>query len=751
MAEDQDDLDIGRLNEMYSRAETCDSDIVNEMRTNLLMVSGKHYAKTSKKMQRRLEGSGVDEATKIRLVQNRIWRNTNIYKNHLNSVCPGIKPAPHAKSEIQDRKSAEIADSVWQDAKERYNLREQDRELISHLIDIGEMCEVIFWDPNKGDLVGYEQEMSEGGQPLFTSPLGEKTTEPQTVDLATGQVIPHEPSRSNKPVYSGDFVFEIVPAYNLKRDPAADSMNRSQYFFIDKMMSKSEAQLLCGGDEDKLKAVEGSSAVQYKIFDSTKADYIDSKDQVLVKQFIHRPCYKHPNGRLILFVESMKIHDMELPYGVFHLNWEGFQKLPGSARAHSIIRVGRPMQADINRLVSMSAENSIAFGSDRLLIQKGSGIEKGGELGGTRIMRYTGERPEILPGRPGEQFVDAIQNRISAMDDAMMVNGLDDEITGQLDAYTLLYRSARQKKRFALYAEKVEAFQKRRFKIFMSLAKEYLPEDRLIQIVGKKEYINIPEFKQVSDLSYSIVGEEVSEDIETTLGKALQLQTVLQYTGKDMPPESIAQIISQMPWVDEASVSDLMADTKNADNDILAMDRGIPVPARKGENHKYIMKRLDRRMKDRDFDLLDDQIKQAYERKRQEHEEMISVEMAEMTALKSQLIPTGGALCSVDLYVETPGSDGQPKTARWRAPYQALEWLHQTLETQRMMEMSYEDLSPNTMGEIGRMIPEQQPAQGSVGAHNQSPQPMPTSGLGDTNGSQSDFGQQLPGNSNNFN
>lgn len=748
MAEDQDDLDIGKLNEMYSRAESADSDIFNEMRTNLLMVSGKHYAKTSKRIQRRIEGSGVDEATKIRLVQNRIWRNTNIYKNHLIKACPGVRPKPHAESEIQDRKAAEIANSVWQDAKHRYSLRAQDQELINHLVDIGEMCEVIFWDPNKGELVGYEQEMSEGGQPLYHSPLGEKTTEPHTIDQASGQAIPHEPVKSNKPIYSGDFVFEVVPAYNLKRDPAADTMDRSQWFMIDKMMSKSEAKLLCGGDEELLKAVESSSATQYRIFDATKSDYVDSKDQVLIKQFIHRPCYKHPNGRLILFVESKIIHDMELPYGVFHLNWAGFQKLPGSPRAHSIIRVGRPMQADINRLVSMSAENSIAFGSDRLLIQKGSGVEKGGELGGTRIMRYTGERPEILPGRPGEQFVEAIQARISAMDDAMMVNGLDEEINGQLDPYSLLYRSARQKNRYAIYAEIVQEFMKRRVNIFFKLAKEYLPEDRMIQIVGRKEYVNIAEFKGVSDLSYSIELEEVSDDIESTLGKALMQQQILQYTGKDLPPEAVVEIISQMPWIDQSSVSDLMADKKNADNDILAMDRGIYVAARKGENHKYIIKRLDRRMKDRDFDLLSPQIKEAYEKKRHEHEELISVEMAEMTALKSQLIPTGGALVTVDLYVNVPGQDGQQKPMRWRAPYEALQWLHQTLETQRMAQMDYENIEPNTMGEIGRMMPQQNPQMSNSGAGQM--QNQPTQGLGDLHGSQSDFGQQqLPGN--NFN
>ncbi len=40
------------------------------------------------------------------------------------------------------------------------------------------------------------------------------------------------------PMYSGDFDFETIHAFNLYRDPAAESMEESPYLGIRKMMEK---------------------------------------------------------------------------------------------------------------------------------------------------------------------------------------------------------------------------------------------------------------------------------------------------------------------------------------------------------------------------------------------------------------------------------------------------------------------------------------------------------------------------------
>jgi hypothetical protein len=285
------------------------------------------------------------------------------------------------------------------------------------------------------------------------------------------------------------------------------------------------------------------------------------------------------------------------------------------------------------------------------------------------------------------------------------------EIPGQLDANVLLFRSMRQKQRLSLYSQKFEAFLRDVCEIYLRLAQKYLPDDELIRIVGRPEYVNISEFKNISDLNYSIRLEPVGEDVESMMGKSLQIQQVLQYVGKDIPPQARGEMIAAMPFLNKEKLfSSLTLDAKNADSDILALDRGQMVEARKGENHDYIIGRLYARQKMRDYDLLPQQVKLAYEQKIQQHQELKAQELAQLKLLEGQFIPMNGALIGVDQFVTVPNAHGGVKTVRARVPSDAVQWLIGKLEQQGQQQAKLSQMPPAAQGDLAQPVQTQSQA-----------------------------------------
>lgn len=742
---DNEKLDIGKLNQLYSDSESIDKEMFSEMRSNVLLQSGKHYSRTSAKIFQRLKDTRVDEKTKIRLVKNHVQKITKAYINSIASQAPGVRAVPHAETELQDSKAAEICQAVWMDAKARHNLSAKVRQWIEHFVILGEACCKIFWDPTKGKLIGYEQEVEEG-RPVFVNQMGQDTLESHSFNPLTGEAIPHEPKKSDRAVYSGDFVFETVLPFNLLRDKSSETIEDSRYLIIRKMVDIEKVKALVGKDEEKLKHIKESTESTFKVFDGTSGDFVEAKNQVMLREYFFRPCPKYPEGWYVLATETGILVEIPLPFGIWPIAWAGFENTPTTPRAHSIIRHLRPYQGEINRCGSAISTTQQTMGDDKLIIQAGSKVQQGASLPGVRVISVSGMSPTILNGRSGDQYFAYLQAQISEMYQVANLQEEMEEIKGQTDPNTLLFRSIRQKKKFSQYASTIEDFLKNVMLTFLKLAQQYYPDDMLIRAIGRREAVNIQEFKGVSELDFAIKLEPVGEDVESMLGKSLQLQQILQYVGKDLPEEARGQIIAAMPFLNgEQMFGDLTLDSKNADSDILAMDRGEFVPAQKYENHKYIIKRLVSRMKMKDFKLLPPQVQQMYEEKIKLHEDMEAQELQQMKAMQSQFIPSGGAHVKVDFYVPSPNNPARVERAT--VPAESIDWLIKQLATQGSTQEQFQQMNQGAVADIARAF-EQQAMNGmnGSGALNM-PQQMPMMGGGNYERSNAQPGiDQLPAN-----
>lgn len=678
-------LKIEDLNQLYNESDEADRELFAEQRSNILLVSGDHYQKRNSRFWSRIRDSReLNDQQKLRLTKNHTQRISKAYVANILGAAPGVTILPRNEKDLADQKSAEINHAVWQDAKNKYKLTAQIRNWCSDYVNIGEVGVKLFYDPSIGEFKGYNQALDEFGQPAVDE---------------MGQMVPDKES----PSFAGGFVFERLFGFNLLRAPEAKSWDESRYICYRKMVSKKDLEKQFSENPDVVKNLTETSDETYVIFDSSNGKYSRStKNQVMVREYYFRPCAEYPTGYFYIATPTDILAEGELPFGIFPIIFEAFEELPTTPRGRSMIKQLRPYQAEINRSASKMAEHQITLGDDKLLIQNGTKVVNAGQLPGVRALSYSGVAPTILPGRDGAQYLSYMQSQISEMYDIAMVAEDAVENEGQLEAFTLLFRSIKNKKKFSTYAEKFEQFLVRVCETYLALAREYLTDDAVIQAVGKRERINIAEFRDQKD-GFNIKVEPMTDDVESQMGKQLVLNHVLQYVGPNLGKDDIGKLIRNMPYSNlDQSFNDLTIDYDNATNDILALDRGEMPILNKSDTHDYIIKRLDHRMRQADFKSLPPQVQQNYDQYKQEHEMILVEQQQAAERAQAGQVPSGGYLVVVDFYV--PKADNPAETQRARVPYQALEWLIKKLEDQGMSLQKLEGMQGGTVAEMANQM-----------------------------------------------
>lgn len=687
---------LEELNQHYKDAESCDDEIFSEMRSNLLLVSGNHYSKKTTSFFSRVRNSQkMNETQKLRLTKNHLHKITRHYIQAITSKVPGVIPSAQNELDMQDKKAADLNLSVWRDTTTRYQLKEKFNEYIQNFVEIGEMCAFIFWNPNEGEIKGYE--------PLIDEATGEPALDPMTGEMQQDE---------SKPIFTGGFEFRNIPGFNLMRAPQAKSMKKSPYHIIREMVDKKELLDTYGGDESKKRIIGDGDTGEFIVFDTNKKQYRSEESQILVRYHFFRPCKQYPRGYYYITTERGILEEAEIPFGIYPIIWEGFDTYSTNPRGYSIIKIARPYQAEINRASSQAATHQITVGDDKIIYQSGTKLAPGALLPGVRGLTFQGAPPQILAGRDGGQFLPYIESQISEMYSACMLEEINQEKdSGQIDPYTLLFRSASSKAKFARYIEKVESFMKEFCMTTLELAKQYLPDDAFIQAVGKSEAINISEFRATQPLSYQIKIEEQSQDISDRLGQQLALNHLIQYAGQQMDSKQLALLAKEMPYLKNSSiVKKLTLDYDNAENDMLQIERGQMPFISPYTDNKICIEAVTHRMKQADFQMLPPNIQSLYDQYLQIHEDETGRKIEAAQRAKDGFIPTGGSLITVQMQVADPSS--QSGSRQVRLPYETIQWLLKQFEAQGITLDDLEKMNDGVVADMmQRMGQGQQPQQ----------------------------------------
>jgi hypothetical protein len=668
--------EISDLNLLYTEGDSVDQEYFAEVRSNILLYAGDHYNRRYSTFYKRIRDTkDLANEQKLRLTKNHIQYICDVYVNNIVAPNPGVGFSPKNEKEIHDQKVAELHHAVWRDAHERYEIDDKIDDWADNFVQAGEAIVKVFYDPMSGPVKAYEQKVDEEGNALFIDPDGAETIFPG--DEFGNQF--EMASDESKPIHKGAFVFEDILAANLLRPADCKDLRSAPWLAIRKMVDRKE---LIAKFPEHEKLFNASQDNTYKIFDITKGGYSEVNKQCMVIEYYFRPCHQYPQGYFYFTTKEGVFVKGELPGGIFPIVSQPFRKFSTTPRGRSSIKTMRPYQAEINRSASKMAEHQITLGDDKLLIQNGTKVSAGASLPGVRSVNYTGIEPKILAGRDGSQYLAYMQSNISEMYSVLGVQEDNEELPAQLDPYVMLFRSARQKKKFQRYIKRFEKFLINVVKTYLSLAKIHLPDDELIYAVGATEMVNISEFRELSDICYEINIEAQAEDVETKLGKQIVINHALQYIGNKLAPEEIGKLMRQMPYSNfDASFDDLTIDYDNSVNDLLALDRGERPPVNQYDNHVYCIKRLVARTRKADFKFLPPQVQQAYADKIQTHQEFEAQNQISIQRAQQGLIPTGGYMTVCDLYVSDPNNPN--KSSRVRLPSEAIQWLISNLQAQQ--------------------------------------------------------------------
>lgn len=660
---------LAELNELYKNADLCDRDIFAEARSNIQLVVGEHYNKKNSLFNERIRISReLSSEQKIRLTKNHIYKISKIRKNILLSKAAGVHVIPNNENELQDQKSAELNQAVWSYARSTHDIRKRTNSWAGQFFDIGEVAVKVFFDPNAGQFLGYEQAVDENGQGVVDE---------------HGQLMPSERAK-----FSGDLIIEDIYGFNLLRSPSAKTMKESPYLIIRKMVTVDALKALVDpNDEETLSKVTEAKDDTYTIFDTAKNKYQNEAGITTVREMYLKPCPEYPEGYFYIYTDTVLLFQGVLPFGVFPIVYEGHDEVPTTPRHRSPIKQFRPYQIEINRTASLIAEHHVTLGSDKVVMINGSKATKGADVNGIRTMSVTGQAPVIIPGRSGDQFIPYMEGQIQELYDvAELSEALEEKQSG--DAWGEVFKAARNKQKFIIDAEKFEYFQVAVCKKYLELAKHYFDDNFLVPAVGRSEMINISEFKNSSLQSTQIKVEPMSDDLETMFGKQLMLNQIIQFSSGQLNREDIGKLIRLMPYANnEKMFDDFTLSYDRGTNIILDLDRGGAPQPNKYDDCPYIIKRLTSRMVQGDFVSLDPQIQANYQQTVSLYEDTETEKTRQLQAANAAMVPTTGAMIKVAWYVPDPTN--KARSVQATLPASSIEWLVQRLEDQgsRQAEM----------------------------------------------------------------
>ena len=702
------------LNSLFQKSENCDKELFSEMRSNILLVSGEHYSKKNNRFWNRLRDSRMlNVEKKLRLTKNHLHRITKIYQNNITKYCPGVKITPQIDSDRQDQKAAEMNQSVWNFIKKQNNHKRQINNYAKDFIDIGECAVKIYFDPDKGYLKGYEPTLDEiTGEPVMENQEMQMLADDITGEPVIGEdgqpIVQPVPGSGNpvpdmnRPVFSGKLCHERILPFNLLRAQEAKTIEDSPYLVIRKMMGYSELKNKID-DPEKRDKLDKSKDETFLVFDGSNGKYEQSKDQVLVREFYFRPCKQFPRGYFYVTTKTVILWEGELPGGVFPIVWEGFDEIQTTPRKRSIVKQLRPYQAEINRASSQAATHQITLGDDKLVVNNSAKVEHGGILPGVRVIKTNSVGVnggiQVIPGRAGEQFMGYIGQQI---DEMYVVANLQEEMQqksdGSTDIWGSLYGSIRSKKEFSVYTDNFEDFLKNICTTSLELARYHYPDDEVIEMVGKKEQVNMEEFRANKDLGYLIETEPATDDAQSIMGKQMMINHALQYVGKDLGRDDIGRILSESPIGNMSEIfGDFTTDYKNAKNDILQLERGQMPMLNRYENIEYKIKRITGRMKESDFDFLPPEVQEIFNQFVQICEQTEAEKLAAIQRAQQGFIPDTGGLITINGIKDKNGEV-------LRVPYASIDWLMNKLLEQRSTQQQLESQNQGAVADMSQMI-----------------------------------------------
>ena len=729
--------DVSKLVELRTAGFIKDRSHFAEQRINAQLVAGHHFNYQNTELPSLVymdRGGG----TEVEIAVNYLAKYARIKQNRLTTHAPMVRVVPKSTDERVDRKSAEIAQLVWEDIVYRHQFRKLIKLWAYDYIVLGECIARLSWDPDKGDLMqtetlspeddyGYGSEDKDGSIVSEAGAMG-------------GYGQPEElPESDSIGTFTGDLSIERVSPWNLIRPQECENINEAKWLCIDRFVHlKTVKNWMRNHPEKRKQIAPGDMAESSEYMFDMSSGMREVKDHVRVSEMYFRPCSEYPNGYYSFFTDNVVLFEGELPLGLFPIHYRGYLTAPGNPRHHSIIRDAKPIQAEINRCVGKAITHSLTLGDDKVFLPTGSNIDEKQSEPGSRIIFYQpnpsggSSGPTVIEGRTGIQHMDQAQRFVAMMQDIFdetdpaVIQGGSPKDAMKRDPMALLHASYKEKEDNSFYGEEFEQFLVLVTQDVLHMARGYYNDQQLLTALGLNEYAAVDDFRK-NPLRDTVEIEPTSDSALSIIGRQHAFSTALQYVGARLPPKDIGLLLEGMPLGNkDLAFQGLNQDHKIADNLIRNLDNGRDIKINPlGEDIEFMIKSLISKIKEPGFIYKPWNVQQLYTQKLQEYQQIAAQQQQMMMELNKQLIPTDGPLVKIgSMHVPNPNKSSSRTTIPARLPQAAIEWVIQRLEQQNMNQEKLMGLDMASQQSVMQTA-QQMLGQGGGGPGGGQPQPMP--------------------------
>jgi len=415
--------------------------------------------------------------------------------------------------------------------------------------------------------------------------------------------------------FEGDVRIDVVSPFEIFPDPLAKTLDDCRWVVQAKVRSLQYFRDNYPGIGDQVKE-EGAwlLSVQYEqrinnltVTGPTTGIANQMKDSAIELVYYEKRCKKYPNGRMIICANGVKLEDKELPNGEFPFVKFDDIVIGGKYNSESVITHARPIQDQLNRVISMRAAWTNRLLAGKYLVARGSGLhaEQLNDQSG-EVLEYNpvpnAPPPAAMPAPAMPSYAYEEEKTLDAMlDDIFGINEASRGVPpgGVTAAIALSWLSEQDDTRIGIVARRNELALAKTMQLALKSAQKNYITPRVLKIAGQNLEYTVKEFE----------GQDMREnnDVMVIEGSTLPgsitakrdfIITLFQQGlfGNPQDPSVSQKVLKMLEFGDVGEVwEDTALDSNQVKRDIDNLEKGFPMEeAHELDNHEIHIREKNR-------------------------------------------------------------------------------------------------------------------------------------------------------------
>lgn len=529
---------------------------------------------------------GAKSLKRNRMQVNKIMPRAQNRLSRLTKSRPKFIVRPES-SDIEDKDAARLSEQIGVMLWEALEVDMKYIEAVSAMQQAGHSYMKVCWDPTLGEEVQSDGEY---------------------------------------PEYEGDLRLDVVSAFEIFPDPLAKNLREAQWvvhakvrkldYFVAQypenghLVKEEGAWLLSAQYENKINTMNSFTAGQM--------GGSEMKNCAIELCYYERRSRKHPQGRMIVVANGVKLEDKPLPIGEIPIIKLDDILVNGKYYSDSVITHARPVQDQINRIMNKRAQWTNRLLAGKFIAARGSGLEdEGMNDESSEIVYYNpvpnGSVPQAMsiPVIPAYAYTEE-ETLEKMLDDIFGVNEISRGVlpASGIPAIGMAFLSEQDDTRIGVVSRRLEKNMAMLMKFILMYAQQYYVTDRKLKIAGQNKEYQVKYFSgadirnntdvmviEGSSLPGSITAKR--EQIKEYYGMGL--------FGNPQDPKVIERVLQLLEFGEVGETwNDYGIDATQIQKGIELIEQEIPPIIDEFDNHELWFKELNKFRKSEKFDKLSD-------------------------------------------------------------------------------------------------------------------------------------------------